>query len=191
MRPKMLRSAVPLLALAAGLAVAAPPQTQKATGKEGKKMKFEITSSAFKRGEPIPMKYSCEGADISPPLTFANVPPSAKSLALIMDDPDAPSGTWVHWVLYGLAPTLKEIPEGTAAKGTAPVPGHLGKNSWGRAEWGGPCPPGGKHRYVFTLYALDAELSLPRGATKPDLLRAMEGHIISQADLTGTYQRKP
>jgi len=185
------RLLVPVLALATGAGLAATPAEPNAAAKEGRKMKIQLTSPAFKQGEPIPGKHSCSGADVSPPLAIASVPKEAKSLVLILDDPDAPSGSWIHWILYGIPPQTTAIPEGTSAKGTSPVTAQLGKNSWGRTEWGGPCPPpGGKHRYFFRLYALDTELSLPRGTPKPDVMRAIEGHILAQGELMGTFQRK-
>jgi len=154
-------------------------------------MKLQLTSTAFKHGEPIPPKHTCSGADVSPPLSIRSVPKEARSLVLILDDPDAPSGNWIHWIVYGIPAQTTEISEGTAAKSTPPVTGQLGKNSWGRSEWGGPCPPpGAKHRYFFRVYALDTDLSLPRGAAKPDLMRAIEGHILAQGELMGTFQRK-
>lgn len=191
MSPIRSRLLVLVLALATGAGFAATAADPKPKGKEGHRMKLQITSTAFKNGEPIPGKHSCSGADVSPPLTIQNIPKEAKSLVLILDDPDAPSGSWIHWILYGIPPQTTEIPEGTAAKSTSPVTGQLGKNSWGKSEWGGPCPPpGSKHRYFFRLYALDTALSLPRGAAKPDLMRAIEGHILAQGELMGTFLRK-
>jgi len=191
MSPMRSRLLVPVLALAAGAGLAAAPADAKPEEKEGRKMKLQITSAAFKQGEPIPAKHSCSGADVSPPLGIANIPKESKGLVLIVDDPDAPSGTWTHWVLYGIPPQTAAIPEGTPAKGTPPVIAQLGKNSWGKTEWGGPCPPpGGKHRYYFRVYAVDTELSLPRGTSKPDLMRAIEGHVLAQGELMGTFQRK-
>jgi Raf kinase inhibitor-like YbhB/YbcL family protein len=191
MSPKRSRLLVPLLALAAGAGLAAAPDNSTPEGTEGRKMKIQITSTAFKDGEPIPAKHSCSGADVSPPLSIASVPKEAKSLILIVDDPDAPSGNWTHWVLYGISPQTVAIPEGSSAKATPPVAAQIGKNSWGKTEWGGPCPPpGGKHRYYFRLYAVDTNLSLPRGTSKPDLMRAIEGHVLAQGELMGTFQRK-
>ena len=191
MSPIRSRLLVPVLALAAGAGLAAAPADPKPEGKEGRRMKLQVTSTAFKHGEEIPGKYSCSGADVSPPLSIANVPKEAKSLVLVLDDPDAPSGTWIHWVLYGIAPTTVAIPEGSSAKGTSPVAAQLGKNSWGKTEWGGPCPPpGGKHHYYFRVYAVDTGLSLPRGVSKPDIMRAIDGHILAQGELMGTFQRK-
>ncbi len=144
---------------------------------------MKLTSPAFTHNGAIPSEYTCDGADLSPQLVISDVPANAKSLALVMDDPDAPVGTWDHWVVFNMPVSTEEIPKGTEPKGTA------GKNSWGRTGYGGPCPPSGTHRYFFKLYALDATLNLPEGATKKDLERAMQGHIIAQAQLMGTYKR--
>jgi Raf kinase inhibitor-like YbhB/YbcL family protein len=191
MSPMRCRVLVPVLALATGAGLAAAPADPKPEGKEGRRLKLQVTSTAFKQGEPIPAKHSCSGADVSPPLSIAGVPKETKSLILVVDDPDAPSGSWIHWILFGIPPQTVAIPEGTSAKGTSPVTAKLGKNSWGKTEWGGPCPPpGGKHRYFFRVYAIDADLSVPRGASKPDLMRAIEGHILAQGELMGTFQRK-
>ena len=144
---------------------------------------MKLTSPAFANNDAIPSEFTCDGADVSPPLIINDVPSNAKSLALVMDDPDAPVGTWDHWVVFNIPPSTKSIPKGAEPQGTA------GKNSWGRTGYGGPCPPSGTHRYYFKLYALDTILNLPEGATKKDLERAMQGHIIAQAQLMGTYKR--
>lgn len=149
-------------------------------------MALTLTSTAFAQGQSIPAKYTCDGQDISPPLHWSDAPAGAQSLALIMDDPDAPAGVWVHWVLFNLPASLHDLPEKAALPG-----GSLeGKNSWGRVGYGGPCPPRGSHRYFFKLYTLDTKLNLSRGASKEQLLAAMEGHILAQAELMGTYSRK-
>ena len=144
---------------------------------------MELTSSAFVHNDAIPSEFTCDGADVSPPLTISDVPKNAKSLVLIMDDPDAPVGTWDHWVVFNMAPSTKQIAKGTEPEGIA------GKNSWGRTGYGGPCPPSGTHRYFFKLYALDTELNLPEGSNKRDLEMAMQGHIIEKAELMETYRR--
>lgn len=144
---------------------------------------MKLTSPAFANNDIIPSEFTCDGADASPPLIISDVPSNAKSLALVMDDPDAPVGTWDHWVVFNIAPTTKEIPKGKEPKGAD------GRNSWGRTGYGGPCPPSGTHRYFFKLYALDTILNLPEGATKKDLEKAMQGHIIAQAQLMGMYKR--
>lgn len=147
-------------------------------------MQFVLSSPAFAQGQPIPREYTCDGADISPPLAWSGVPPDAKSLALIVDDPDAPSGTWVHWVLFDIPPQSGGLPEHASTSGIH------GSNSWQRLGYGGPCPPGGTHRYFFKLYALDSALSLPPGTGKTQLLSAMEGHVLAHAELMGTYRRR-
>lgn len=146
---------------------------------------MKIESNSFKQGEGIPSKYSCQGNDINPPIKISGVPASAKSLAMIMDDPDAPVGTWVHWVLWNISPQTTEVAENS-------VPAHAiqGKNSWGRTKYGGPCPPSGTHRYFFKIYALDITLSLSATADKKQLEAAMKDHILEQAELMGTYQKK-
>lgn len=143
-----------------------------------------LASSAFAGGATIPTQYTCDGTDISPTTTIANVPAGAVSLALIVDDPDAPGGTWVHWIEFNIAVT-PGIPEGVGSIGTA------GSNSWGEAGYGGPCPPSGTHRYFFKLYALDADLELPAGAMKQHLEQAMAGHILAQTELMGLYSYSP
>jgi Raf kinase inhibitor-like YbhB/YbcL family protein len=149
-----------------------------------------ITSSAFRSGQPIPAKYACEGEDVSPPLRWSDLPADAKSLSLICDDPDAPVGTWVHWVVYDLPLKTSELTEKVPTSQTLPDGAKQGRNDFKRVGYGGPCPPPGKpHRYYFKLYALDTGLGLKPGATKQDLLRAMEGHILAEAQLVGTYQR--
>lgn len=155
-------------------------------------MTLSISSSAFAEMGSIPAKYTCEGKDISPPLSFDNVPKTAKSLALIVDDPDAPDPaapkmTWVHWVVYNIPPYVSGIEEDAGN----PVVGALsGKNSWKRAAYGGLCPPVGRHRYFFKLYALDAMLPDLHEPSEADLERAMQGHVIGQATLIGTYQKQ-
>ncbi|RLC65970.1 MAG: YbhB/YbcL family Raf kinase inhibitor-like protein [Chloroflexi bacterium] len=153
-------------------------------------MSFELTSPAFAHGEPIPSKYTCDGEDISPPLEWSGAPAGTQSFALIMDDPDAPVGTWIHWVLYNAPAETNALPEGVPADAELSDGSLHGKNSWRRTDYGGPCPPSGTHRYFFKLYALDTTLNLDAGATKKQLLQAMEGHILDQAELVGTYKRR-
>ena len=154
-------------------------------------MSIQITSTAFSEGQPISQKYTCQGNDFSPPLAWTNTPPNTKSLALIMDDPDAPAGTWVHWVLYDLPATTTELAENTPKSAQLPGGTKQGLNSWPRLGYNGPCPPSGKpHRYFFKLYALDTMLNLKPGVTKKDLLKAMEGHVLAEGQLMGTYQRR-
>ena len=153
-------------------------------------MALTIASTAFTDGAAIPKKYTCDGQDLSPPLAWTGVPEGTKSLALICDDPDAPMGTWVHWVLWGLPPSAPALPEGAPPTGTLPGGIQQGMNSWPKVGYGGPCPPPGKpHRYFFKLYALDATLTLPDNTDKGGLERAMKGHILASAQIMGTYGR--
>jgi len=154
-------------------------------------MAFELQSPAFSSGGEIPVRHTCDGQDLSPLLRWTDPPSKTKSFALIADDPDAPVGTWVHWVLYGLAATLRELPEGVPARDTVPGIGAQGVNDFRKAGYGGPCPPRGPaHRYFFKLYALDTELALPPRKTKAELLKAIEGHVLGQAELMGRYKRR-
>ena len=156
----------------------------------GKKMDIKVTSSAFEEGGLIPAKYTCDGADISPPLQWDAAPEGTKSIALISDDPDAPMGTWVHWVLFNMPAETKELAEDIPTDETLPNGARQGTSDFGRVGYGGPCPPSGTHRYFFKIYALDAELDLAAGARKPELVKAMEGHIIGQGQLIGKYNRQ-
>ena len=151
---------------------------------------IKIKSAAFKHMQPIPPQYTCDGADISPPLSWSNVPPAAKSIALVADDPDAPAGTWVHWVAYGLPPAVDSLPENIPKIDTLSGGGIQGRNDFHRMGWNGPCPPGGTHRYFFKVYALDTMLNLPAGKTKQEIEKAMKGHILAKGELAGTYTRK-
>lgn len=154
-------------------------------------MAISLTSTAFEEGQPIPAAYTCDDRDVSPPLQWRNLPPGVKSLALVCDDPDAPMGTWVHWVIYGISPDTTGLPEGIPARETLPSGARQGINDFGRIGYGGPCPPPGRpHRYFFRLYALDTELDLKAEPKKQDLLRAMQGHILAEGQLMGTYKRK-
>jgi len=150
---------------------------------------MEIKSSAFGSGEMIPAKYTCDGADFSPQLEWSGSPAGTKSFALICDDPDAPMGTWVHWVIYDIPPTATMLAEGITREKDLPGGGTQGINDFRKIGYGGPCPPGGTHRYFFKLYALDSELGLKPGVTKDQLLKAMRGHILGEAQLMGTYRR--
>ena len=145
---------------------------------------MKITSSAFANNGAIPSEFTCDSSNIAPQLSISDVPKNAKSLALIMDDPDAPVGTFVHWVVWGIPPDTKQIQKG------AEPPGVHGKGGSGKLGYIGPCPPSGTHRYFFKLYALDAMLNLPEGSAKKDLENAMNGHIIEQAQLMGNYKRR-
>jgi len=156
-------------------------------------MALSITSPAFSNEGSIPTQYTCEGQDVSPPLEFNGAPAAAKSLALIVDDPDAPdpaapTRVWVHWIVYNLPPTTKELPEAVPVNA---LPGgtRMGVNDWGKPSYGGPCPPIGRHRYFFKLYALDTVLSDVDRPSKAALEKAMQGHVIGTATLLGTYQK--
>jgi Raf kinase inhibitor-like YbhB/YbcL family protein len=154
-------------------------------------MKITLTSPAFAEGKPIPVQFTCQGSDYSPPLKWSSPPAGTQSLALICDDPDAPVGTWVHWVLYHVPPTVSELAERLPATETLPDGSKQGINDFGRIGYGGPCPPPGRaHRYYFKLYALKSDPSLPPLASKADLLRAMAGQIMAEGQLMGTYQRR-
>jgi Raf kinase inhibitor-like YbhB/YbcL family protein len=153
-------------------------------------MNIKVTSSAFEEGGLIPPKYTCDGEDISPPLQWDTVPEGTKSVALISDDPDAPMGTWVHWVLFNLPADTRELTENIPPDGNLPPGAGQGTNDFRRIGYGGPCPPGGTHRYFFKIYALDNELDLAAGAYKRDLLKAMEGHILAEGQLIGKYKRQ-
>jgi len=157
-------------------------------------MSLTITSTAFEPEGAIPSLYTCEGKDISPPLTWSGTPAAAKSLAIIVDDPDAPDPaapkmTWVHWVLYDIPPTAGGLPEAVPAS-ALPAGTREGVNDWGRTGYGGPCPPIGRHRYFHKLYALDTLLPDLKRPTKAVLEKAMQGHILAQAALMGTYQKR-
>ena len=155
-----------------------------------KTMTINITSTAFEEGGMIPKPYTCDGKDMSPPLAWTSIPEGTKSLALICDDPDAPGGTWVHWVLFNLPADVKELPENVPPKKTLENDAKQGKNDFRKIGYGGPCPPGGTHRYYFKLYAVDTVLDANPGITKQELLNAMEGHILAEGQLMGKYTRQ-
>ena len=150
---------------------------------------MKLTSSAFQQGSAIPSAYTCDGKDLSPPLAWDDIPSGVKSFALISDDPDAPMGTWVHWVLWNVPAAARQLNEALPADASLPDGARQGMTDFGRIGYGGPYPPSGAHRYVFKLYALDAALSLKPGATKAQLEAAMDGHILERAELMGTYRR--
>jgi len=154
-------------------------------------MPFILTTTAFKDGAPISGKHTCDGVDVSPPLAWSGAPAGTRSFALIADDPDAPGGTWVHWVLYNLPAEVSELPENIAKVESLDLGGaRQGRTDFRRPGYGGPCPPPGPaHRYFFTLYALDARLELKAGAQKKDVEAAMQGHVLGSAQLMGTYAR--
>lgn len=155
----------------------------------GGKMDIRLTSTAFTDGGTIPQKYTCDGADVSPPLAWDNVPEGTKSFALICDDPDAPMGTWVHWVLFNLPADTRNLPEAVPPDKELPSGARQGTNDFRKIGYGGPCPPSGTHRYYFKLYALDTLLELPAGISKAQLLKAMEGHVLAEGQLMGRYSR--
>jgi len=150
---------------------------------------MKIKSLAFQEGGKIPRKYTCDDKDVSPPLFWEDIPEDTKSLALICDDPDAPMGTWVHWVIYDLDPAINELPENIPMTEILDNGCIQGRNDFRRIGYGGPCPPGGIHRYYFKLYALSIKLDLGPGLTKSELLKAMEGHILDECQLMGKYSR--
>lgn len=146
--------------------------------------KMKITSSAFQEGGNIPSKFTCDGADSSPPLQIAEIPSGAKSLALIVDDPDAPSGLFTHWMVWNISPQTNTIAEGSPPKGVH------GTNDFGKSGYGGPCPPSGTHRYYFRIFALDSELNLPPATKRSQLAAAMKGHVVAQGELMGRYAKQ-
>src|SRR3954447_23886362 len=163
-------------------------------GKDPRTMAIHIESSAFTNGGTIPKVYTCDGKDVSPPLNWSGVPENARSLALICEDPDAPRGTWTHWVLFDLPASVGGLGEGVPAQervtlseggGTA----IQGKNDFGKPGYGGPCPPSGSHRYFFRIYALDTELGLGPETNRQDLLRSIKGHVLAEGELMGKYSR--
>jgi len=180
-----------LLVTAAVLIVAATPRpaaTPPVRPKKEATVSLQLSSPAFAAQGAIPKRHTCDGEDLSPPLAWTGAPAGTKSFALVVDDPDAPMGTWVHWMLYNLPATTTALPEGITAK-TLPPGTREGLNSWKRTGYGGPCPPMGRHRYFHKLYALGIvlpELKRPTGGT---LERAMAGHVLAQTELVGTYQR--
>ncbi|MBS1911907.1 MAG: YbhB/YbcL family Raf kinase inhibitor-like protein [Bacteroidetes bacterium] len=149
---------------------------------------FALTSTAFTEGAPIPSPYTCDDRNIAPPLRWSGSPGTAKSLALIVDDPDAPHGIWVHWVLFNIPPTINALEEGITASRAHALSITNGRNSFGETGYGGPCPPSGTHHYYFRLYALDSMLPLQEGATRADVDAAMKSHIVARTTLMGTYR---
>jgi Raf kinase inhibitor-like YbhB/YbcL family protein len=156
-------------------------------------MTLRVTSPAFVDGQPIPIKYTCEGKNVSPPLVWSDIPNGVRSLVLIVDDPDAPDPkapkmTWVHWLLYNLPPNTTGLPEGVQAE-SLPRGTEVGLNDWKHATYGGPCPPIGRHRFFYKLFALDTLLSGLHRPTKSNVEAAMKGHVLAEAQLVGTYQK--
>ena len=162
--------------------VMSPPETHR---------KMALISSAFKEGQAIPSQYTCDGKNISPPLAWNGAPTGTASLALIVDDPDAPTGVWTHWVLFNLPADSSDLPEDASQSESALHSAVQGRNDFKKLSYGGPCPPAGKqHRYFFKIYALDITLNLPPGATSKDVQTAMTKHILAEGQLMGTYQKK-
>ena len=147
-------------------------------------MPMQLTTSRFTAGGPIPSRYTCDGEDVSPPLVIGGVPAGTKTLALVVDDPDAPAGVWDHWIVFNIPPEVREIPENTEPAGVH------GIGTSGNTAYHGPCPPDREHRYFFKVYALDTKLVLPEGASKKDVEQAMAGHILDQTELMGRYERQ-
>lgn len=160
-----------------------------AAGEVDDTMKISVTSIAFKEGEMIPRKYTCDGDEVSPPLAWSGIPADTKSIALIADDPDAPRGDWVHWLMINIPPDVKGLPENIVPKETLENGATQGKNDGGGFGYGSPCPPSGTHRYYFKIYALDTKLNIGSALTKKSLLKAMEGHILAEGRLMGRYKR--
>ncbi len=178
------------VALAAGCAGKPSAQVTPAATKGPFVEGFRLTSPAFEQGGGIPARYTCAGENVSPPLEWGEVPEGAKSLALICDDPDAPRGTFVHWVIFNIPPSAKGLAEGIPKEPELSDGSIQGRNDFGEIGYGGPCPPPGPaHRYFFKLYALDTKLDLPPGATKAQVLQAMQGHVLAQTELMGRFAR--
>jgi hypothetical protein len=154
-------------------------------------MAIQLTSTAFTQGNPIPTVYTCNGKNISPPLAWSTPPSGTQGFSLIVDDPDAPGATWIHWVIYNLPSGKTSLDEGILPLARLSDGSLNGKNSWGKLGYGGPCPPSGTHRYFFKLYALDRPLSLSPGLSAAQLVQAMQGHILDTAELMGTYRKQP
>jgi len=160
------------------------------TGPGAQTVPFAISSANFENGGQIPRQFTCDGADVSPQLSWTDAPAGTKSFALIADDPDAPVGTWTHWVIFDLPARLTSLPQGVPKADDVPGGGHQGRNDFRKVGYGGPCPPPGKpHRYFFKLYAMDRMLGLKPGCSKQDLEQALQGHVLGNAELIGRYQR--
>lgn len=179
--PKIITTLILLLAIA-GCALQQKMETPQLSPKANNNMK--LTSPDFENNQMIPAKFTCDGMDINPPLEISEVPSSAQSLVLTVDDPDAPMGTWDHWLVWNIDPSAVLIEENSVPKKAV-----QGKNSFGKQPYGGPCPPSGTHRYFFKLYALDTQLTLAPSSDKSDLTSAMSGHVLGQAEIVGLYKR--
>ena len=166
--------------------VAPPPPAQQLPDQ---KSEIKVTSVAFQQGQPIPRQYTCAGVNVSPPLEWSGLPKTARTIAIVVNDPDAPGGSWIHWVLYNVPADNIGFVENVPMSETLKAGGFQGKNDFGKIGYGGPCPPSGTHRYFFKLYAVDAELPLKAGATWAELDKALDDHVVGQGQLMGTYQR--
>jgi Raf kinase inhibitor-like YbhB/YbcL family protein len=162
-------------------------QTEKNQG--GKMVEIKLTSAAFREGDYIPKKYTCDGENVSPPLEWGGIPAETKSIALICDDPDAPMGTWVHWVIFNIPSSTNKLSEKIPSDKVLEDGATQGNNDFRKIGYGGPCPPDGTHRYFFKIYALDKRIELAPGATKAELLHEMNGHILAEGKLMGRYSR--
>jgi Raf kinase inhibitor-like YbhB/YbcL family protein len=179
------------LLLASAICLAGNPVGVPSSPKPGRRaMSFVLETKVFPKGGEIPSKYTCSGQDVSPALSWSGAPQATKSFALIVEDPDAPSGTFTHWVVYDLPPGTHQLPENVSQTDDLSGGGRQGRNGFRRTGYGGPCPPPGKaHRYFFRLYALDSTLNLPAGASRQEVESAMRGHLIAQAELMGKFAR--
>jgi hypothetical protein len=183
---KLMAFFIALMLLSAGCGNAAAP-----AGEEKADKSFRIVSQAFKEGEAIPELYTCDGGDLSPQISWYSIPESTASLALTCDDPDAPNGLFTHWIVYDMLPVTPRLPEDQPKTRMMINGASQGENDFGNIGWGGPCPPPGKpHRYVFTIYALDKSPEFPKPPLRADFDKAIEGHVIAKATLTGTYKKK-
>jgi len=180
---------ISLILTACGSTTPAPTQETIIDPMSEVSVTIELSSPAFTNGQPIPDMYTCQGEDISPLLSWAKPPEGTQSFALIMDDPDAQNGTWVHWVIFNIPSSSRGLAQATPPDATFSYGAMSGNNSWGRTGYGGPCPPSGTHRYFFKLYALDEVLAIEPGSDKGELEKAMFGHILAQAELMGTYSK--
>lgn len=185
----MIRVSLLLLTSAFVFLCAGPANSSRATKAGGAIMEITITSSAFSQGGMIPAEYTCDGSDISPPLSWSDVPDSTESLAIICDDPDAPVGIWVHWVLFDIPSGTRELPRDIPPDKILESGAKHGINDFKKYGYGGPCPPEGTHRYYFKIYALNKKIALQPGISKTELLKKMEGHIVAEGRLMGTYRR--
>lgn len=165
------------------------PASPPSAASPDQKTEIKVTSVAFQQGQPIPRAYSCAGVNVSPPLEWSGVPKAAKTIAIVVDDPDAAGGPWVHWLLYNVPADNIGFVENVPESETLKAGGFQGKNDFGKIGYGGPCPPSGTHRYFFKLYAVDVELPLKAGATRAELEKAVAGHVLAQAELMGTFQK--